>query len=593
MVNERIKKLRDLMRDRGVDMYYIPTSDYHNSEYVGAHFRERAYMSGFTGSSGVMVITLDAAYLWSDGRYFIQAEEEIKGSEIIFKRQGETGGASPYEFIVSNLQEGSVLAFDGRTVSTLLGKMFEKAVGEHNGKIIYDIDLAGDIWKDRPALEKNPVFLMEVKYVGMDTKEKLSLIRNKMEMYKAKNHLITSLDDIAYILNIRGNDIPATPVVLSYLLIQEQQSFFYVDRDKLSDVIGAYLIENDIIVKPYNAIYEDIKTLSDTILLDGEIVNYTLYKGLNEDIKVLNHENPSIMMKAIKNDVEIENLRIAHIKDGVAVTKFMYWLKQNIGNVAMDEVSVADVLESFRKEQEHFIEISFDTIAAYNANAAMMHYHATDINKSELAPSGMLLVDSGGQYQNGTTDITRTFALGAVDLLWKRDFTLTLCGMSALARAKFLSGCTGINLDILARQPLWNIGIDYRCGTGHGVGFTLGVHEGPHGIRWRKSNRKEDTVLQPGMVVTDEPGVYQEGSHGIRIENELIVEKRELNEYGQFLGFETITFVPIDLDLIDIEYLDRDTRNWLNMYHQEVFKKISPYLDEATTIWLKQYTKAI
>lgn len=593
MVNERIAKLRSLMKDNHIDLYYIPTSDYHNSEYVGEHFRTREYMSGFTGSAGVMIVTMQQALLWSDGRYYVQAEAQTKDSEIIFKRHGSDGVESPMEFMEQYLQDGMTIGFDGRTVSVQMGEALERLVLSKQGTLVYDVALIDQIWQDRPTLKKEPAFLMDIKYVGESIDEKLAKVRTAMKRKQAKYHVITSLDDIAYILNIRGRDIPCTPVLFSYLLMNEEQVFFYVDSDKLSTTIVEYLTSHQVVIKKYDQIYQDIMGVQQSILLDPEIVNYALYQGIPTAAKKVMSENPTIMMKAIKNSVELENLRIAHIKDGVAVSKFMYWLKTNIGKIPMSEVIADEKITALRAQQEGFIEPSFDTISAYNANAAMMHYHATLEQQATLQPSGMLLVDSGGQYLNGTTDITRTFALGEVNPLWKRDYTLVLTGMSALARAKFLAGCSGINLDILARQPLWQLGIDYRCGTGHGVGFALGVHEGPHGIRWRKFYRKEDTPLFAGMVVTDEPGVYEAGSHGIRIENELVVKTAQHNEYGQFMEFETITFAPIDIDLIDEAYLDEATRNWLNAYHQQVFEKISPYLEAEEVSWLKQYTRAI
>lgn len=594
MINSRIKQVRELMSENHVDIYYIPTSDYHNSEYVGEYFQTRTYMSGFTGSAGVMIISKEHAYLWSDGRYYIQAQEQIKDTEIIFMKLGERDVETPFEFMKNHLPKNGVIAFDGRTVTTDLGKQLKQLTDDKGGRLLFDVDFVAQIWQDRPTLEVKPAFLLEEKYAGKSVEIKLKEVRNKMKQAKVDYHILTSLDDIAYLLNIRGNDIPSTPVILSYLLLSEDTCSFYCDERKLSNEIKEYLKDNHIDIFKYNDIYTDIMKIAGSIWMDLEIVNYTLYEKANKKMKIYAKENPTIMMKAIKNDVELENLRIAHLKDGVAVTKFMYWLKSNIGKIEIDEVSADLKLTAFRQEQSDFIEPSFDTISAYNENAAMMHYHATDDHKSTLKASGLLLVDSGGQYKNGTTDITRTFALGEVNPIWKRDFTLVLSGMAALSRAKFLFGCTGINLDILARQPLWNIGIDYRCGTGHGVGFLLGVHEGPHGIRWRKMmNRKEDTPLFEGMVVTNEPGVYQEGSHGIRIENELIVQKDIQNEYGQFMKFETITFAPIDLDMIDLTYLDQDAKDWLNAYHKEVYNKLNPFLNEEEKEWLSKYTKAI
>ncbi|OCN04992.1 peptidase M24 [Erysipelotrichaceae bacterium MTC7] len=594
MINERIHALREKMKQYNIDYYYIPTNDYHNSEYVGAHFQERYYMSGFSGSMGTMIVGKESSYLWADGRYYVQAENEIKGSEITFKRLGSDGVETPLQFLQMNLPKEGVIGFDGKTAAAFEGLMMERIAKNKGGSLVSAYDLVGEIWTDRPARPTSNAFILNESYSGESTESKLGRIREVMKKHEAMVHVINSLDDIAWILNIRGGDIPATPVILSYLIIEQAECRYYVDESKLSEEVKAYFIKNNITVHPYDAIYHDVTYLKQTTMMDPEIMNYALYTEIKKATTTVELANPSIMMKSLKNETEIENLRIAHIKDGVAMTKFMYWLKQNIGKIEMDEVSVAEKLLTFREEQEQFIEVSFDTISAYNANAAMMHYHAQKETCAKLKPEGFLLVDSGGQYMNGTTDITRTFALGEVNPVWKHHFTQTLKGMSQLARQKFLSGCTGINLDILARQHLWNENIDYRSGTGHGVGFLLGVHEGPQGIRWRKAmNRKEDTPLMEGMIVTDEPGVYEEGSHGIRIENELVVKKDVLNEYGQFMAFETITFAPIDLDAIAVETLDEATKNWLNEYHEQVYAKLHKYLTAEEQAWLKEYTRKI
>lgn len=595
-INERIQSLRKVMKEKGIDMYFIPTSDYHDSEYVNAFFRGRAWLSGFTGSAGLMVVTQDKAVVWSDGRYFIQAEKQLSNTCIDFYRMGEKGYPSTFEFIREEMKENQVLGFDGKVVSTIFGENLERALNKKHAKIKYDEDLLSAIWIDRPALPSDEIYELDVKYAGKSLADKVNDIRAYMKDVKANKYVLTSLDDIAWLLNVRGNDVNNNPVVLSYVMVSEDALTFYVDNTKINNHVRQYLINNQITIKEYNAIYEDVKAFKkeDVVLLDKERCNYAIVKSIQDEVKVISKSNPTTLMKAIKNDTEIENLRKAHIKDGVAVTKFMYWLKNNVGKIEMDEISVDKYLYGCRASQENFLDESFGTIAAYNANAAMMHYSASEDDKAILKPEGMLLVDSGGQYYEGTTDITRTFALGPVDSKWKRDFTLTLKGMIQLSKAKFLEGCTGINLDILARQPLWDIHIDYKCGTGHGVGYLLNVHEGPHGIRWKQAfNRKEDTPLQPGMVVTNEPGVYVEGSHGIRCENELIVKKDIENEYGQFLDFETITFVPFDLDLIDVNYLDEASKQWLNAYHKEVYTKISPALNEDEKAWLKEYTKEI
>lgn len=596
IINERISSLRKVMKEKAIDMYFIPTSDYHDSEYVNAFFRGRAWLSGFTGSAGLMVVTQDKAVVWSDGRYFIQAEKQLSNTCIDFYRMGEKDYPSTFEFIRDEIKENDVLGFDGKVVSTIFGENLERALTKKHAKIKYDEDLLSSIWHDRPALPTDEIYELELKYAGKSLADKVYDVRDYMKQVEANKFVLTSLDDIAWLLNVRGNDVNNNPVVLSYVMISDNDLYFYVDSSKINESVKTYLENNHVIVKAYDDIYEDVKafTSDDIVLIDKERTNYAIVKSINDEVKVINKSNPTTLMKAIKNNTEIENLRNAHIKDGVAVTKFMYWLKNNIGKIDMDEISVDKHLTSLRAEQEHFLDESFGTIAAYNANAAMMHYSATEEDKAVLKPEGMLLVDSGGQYLEGTTDITRTFALGPVDEKWKRDFTLTLKGMIQLSKARFLEGCTGINLDILARQPLWDIHIDYKCGTGHGVGYLLNVHEGPHGIRWKQAfNRKEDTPLQAGMVVTNEPGVYIEGSHGIRCENELIVKKDIENEYGQFMDFETITFVPFDLDLIDTNYLDEVSKDWLNAYHKEVYEKISPALNEEEKTWLKEYTREI
>lgn len=596
MINERIEALRKIMKEKQVDMYYIPTSDYHDSEYVNDYFRTRAFMSGFSGSAGMLAITQDKAVLWSDGRYFIQAEQEIKGTCIDFYRMGEKEYPTVVEFMAQELQDGNTLGFDGKVVSAVLGSNIEYVLKGKDVQIAFHEDLVDSIWSERPALPKEPAFVLEEKYAGKGAKEKIADVRKAMKKVGANQHVLTSLDDIAWLLNIRGRDVESCPVILSYVIVDENDVYFYVDADKINTEVTSYLQSIDVTIKEYEEIYQDVKEFaaSDVILMDRERVNYALVKLVPTSCKVVYDTNPTTLMKCIKNEVELENTRIGHIKDGVAVTKFMYWLKNNIGKIEIDEVSASEYLKQQRAALDNYIECSFGTIAGYNANAAMMHYHATPENKTTLQAEGLLLVDSGGQYLEGTTDITRTFALGNVNPEWKKDFTCVLIGMAQLSQARFLEGCSGINLDILARQPIWERNIDYKCGTGHGVGYLLSVHEGPHGFRWYKAgNRKEDTPLQQGMVITNEPGIYIAGSHGIRIENELIVQKGESNEYGQFMEFETITFAPIDLDMIDAETIDERTKTWLNAYHKEVYAKVSPYLMEEEKVWLKEYTREI
>lgn len=596
MILERLQSLRALMAKNNVAAYVIPTSDFHESEYVGDYFKARKYMSGFTGSAGTLVVTLKEAGLWTDGRYFIQAARQLSDTGVTLYKMGEEGVPSIEEFLFDNLKDGDTLGFDGRVMNTKLGLKFQERLSCKNISIFYEKDLVNEVWTNRPELPKESVFLLEEKYSGKSTSKKLETVRSEMAKSNATAHIISTLDDIAWLFNIRGNDITYNPVVLSYALITTEHAYLFADKDKFSSSIINSLSKDGVELKDYFEIYEFVKTISsdETVLLDTNKVNYAIYHNLNKDITVIDKQNPTVLLKAVKNSVEIENLRKSHIKDGVAFTKFMYWLKNNIGKIEITEISASDYLEAQRKEQDGFIELSFDTICAYNANAAMMHYSATEESHAVLKPEGLLLVDSGGQYFEGTTDITRTMILGEVSDEIKKHFTAVLRSMLNLASAKFLYGCIGQNLDILARGPIWDMDLDYKCGTGHGVGYLLNVHEAPNGFRWKKVPERDDgCVLEEGMVTTDEPGIYIEGSHGIRTENELVCHKGVKNEYGQFMYFEHITFAPIDLDGIDPSLMTVKEKNLLNDYHKQVYEKLSPYLTSEEAEWLKNYTRPI
>lgn len=584
------------MAQRGIDIYVVPTSDFHDSEYVGEHFKARKFITGFTGSAGTAVITMTEAGLWTDGRYFVQAERQLEGSTVTLYRMGEEGVPTVDEFLAEKLPENGCLGFDGRVIGGTWGRRMKKLAEKKNGTIHCNEDLIDIIWEDRPALSKEPVFILEEKYAGKSTAEKLAAVREAMEKEGADYHILTSLYDIAWLLNVRGGDIECVPVVLSYLVLTEKECIWFLQEEIVDEKLRAYLNENHITTRAYDAIYEyvlDIPANAKVLLSAGQ-VNYRIVSSLNEDITIIDKPNPTLLMKAVKNQTEVDNTRAAHVKDGVAVTKFMYWLKNNIGKTKITEISASDYLENLRKEQENFLGISFNTISAYGANAAMMHYSATPESDTELKPEGFLLVDSGGHYYEGTTDITRTFALGPITDEMRTHFTAVCRSNMNLAHAKFLYGCTGLNLDILARGPLWEMGIDYKCGTGHGVGYLLNVHEGPNGFRWRVVTERNDSgVLQEGMITTDEPGVYLEGKYGIRTENELVCHKSCKNEYGQFMEFENITYAPIDLDAIDPEQMTKREREYLNEYHAMVYKTLSPYMTEEENEWLKRYTRAI
>ena len=596
MIPERLTALREEMKRRSIDIYVVPTADFHESEYVGEHFKARKFITGFTGSAGTAVITLKEAGLWTDGRYFVQAEKQLEGSTVTLYRMAEEGVPAVEEFVKDKLPQGGCIGFDGRTVNGAWGEKFAAIAEEKGGSLSVGEDLINLIWTDRPELSRAPLFILEEKYSGKSTAEKIKDVRAKMAEKGADVHILTSLCDIAWLLNIRGGDIQSVPVVLSYLVLTKDQCIWFLQEEVVDDAIRAYLNENHIETRPYDAIYTYVPTIPESavVLMNKSGVNYRICNELNKNIQVINKPNPTELMKAVKNPVEVDNTRLAHVKDGVAVTKFMYWLKTNIGKIPMTEISASDYLEARRREQENFIGLSFTTISAYGANAAMMHYSATPESNTGLKPEGFLLVDSGGHYYEGTTDITRTFVLGTISDEMKQHFTAVCRSNMKLANAKFLYGACGLNLDILARGPLWDMGIDYKCGTGHGVGYILNVHEGPNGFRWKIVPERHDSgVLEEGMITTDEPGVYLEGKYGIRTENELVCRKAEKNEYGQFMEFENITYAPIDLDGIDPEQMSPREKQMLNDYHKKVYEVLSPYMTEEENEWLKKYTRAI
>lgn len=596
MIKQRIENIRDLMKEKNIYAYIVPSSDYHQSEYVGDYFKSREFMSGFTGSAGTLIISMDEAGLWTDGRYFIQAEQELKDSGIKLFKMGEEGVPTIEEYLLEKLPKNSTFGFDGRVMSVKEGQSLANKLAFKGINIEYKYDLVNDIWEDRCSLPTEKAFLLGTEYSGESFSDKLSRIRAVMKEKKATTHILASLDDIAWLFNIRGRDVKSNPVVLSYAVITIDSVYLFIDKNKIGEDIRAELSKENVQIKGYEEVYEFIKNIdeNEVVLIDTSKVNYAIYNNIPSNVQKIEERNPSILFKSIKNEIELKNIRNSHIKDGVAFTKFMYWLKNNIGKIEITEISATQKLEEFRREQDKFIEPSFSTIAAYKDHAAMMHYSATEESNYKLEPRDLFLVDSGGQYFDGTTDITRTIALGPIPKNVRRDFTNVVRGMIRLSKAKFLYGCRGYNLDILARGPLWEEGIDYKCGTGHGIGFVLNVHEGPNGFRWKVREDIDDTcILEEGMVTTNEPGVYVENSHGIRIENEIVVRKAEKNEYGQFMDFEVITFAPIDLDAIDESLILKDEKVYLNNYHKQVYDKISPYLNEEEKQWLKTYTREI
>ena len=595
-VTERIAKLRALMAENGIDAYIIPTADFHQSENAGEYFKCREHISGFDGSYGTVVIAKEDAGLWTDGRYWTQAERQIAGSGIRLFHMFEDGVPTMEEYLASTLPEHGKVAFDGRVVSMEEGQTLEQALAPKKITIEYSCDLIGDIWEDRPAISEEPAFVLDEKYAGESVASKLSRVREVMKECGATVHLIASLDDVAWLTNLRGNDIEFYPLIFSYALVTMDGMDLFMDERKLDDAAKEQLAANHISVKPYNDIYEAVKEIKagESVMIDPMKMNYALYNNIPDGVTKVEHQNPTILMKAMKNETELQNIRASHIKDGVAITKFMYWMKTNVGKMKITELSAAEKLESLRKEQDGYIHDSFEPICAYKDHAAMMHYAPTPETDVEVLPEGLFLNDTGGGYYEGSTDITRTFVMGPISDELKTHFTAVVRAMINLSRAKFLYGCYGFNLDVLARGPIWDLGIDFKCGTGHGVGYLLNIHEPPTGFRWQiVKSKNEHHKIEEGMVLTNEPGVYIEGSHGIRIENELITKKAEKNEFGQFMNFETITFAPIDLDGIVPDEMTKFEREWLNHYHAQVYEKIAPHLTEEEKAWLKEYTRAI
>ena len=593
-VKERIAKLRELMKENGIDIYVVPTSDFHQSEYVGEHFKARKFITGFTGSAGTAVITLDEARLWTDGRYFTQAAKQLEGSGVELMRMAEPGVPTINEYLKSTVSEGNCLGFDGRVVAMGDGQGYESIIEENNATIKYEVDLIDEIWEDRPELSKKPAFKLGEEFAGESAASKIERIREYMKGCGATYHTVATIDDICWTLNMRGDDIDFFPLVLSYMVVKMDGVDLYIDETKLNDELKAEFAEIGVAVHPYNDVYADTKKIpaGETILIDPSRLNYAIYSNIPEGVAKVEERNPEVLFKARKNPKEVENMRIAQLKDSVAHVKFMKWVKENAETMEITEMSASEKLDELREEMGNFIRPSFEPISAYADHAAMMHYCSKPETDVRLREGSVYLTDTGAGFWEGTTDITRTFVLGEVSDTIKEHFTLVAMCNLRLANSIFLEGCVGMNLDILARKALWERGLDYKCGTGHGVGYLLNIHEAPTSFRWRY--RAGDThPLEEGMILTDEPGVYIEGSHGIRLENELLVCKGDKNEYGQFMYLEPITYIPFDLDGIVPEVMNSDDIKYLNDYHKLVFEKISPYLNEEETEWLRKYTREI
>ena len=593
-MREELCRLRGRMQEESVDAYLIMTDDFHGSEYVGDYFKSREYISGFTGSAGTLLVRKDCAGLWTDGRYFLQAETQLAGSGITLFRSGQPGVPDLEDYLVEQLADGQTLGFDGRCVMAGYARKLRERLEQKGVRIRNDLDLVGDVWPDRPALSKEPVWQLAERYAGIGVKDKLAEVRQILHKKKADWFLLASLEDICWLLNVRGNDVACTPVVLSYLMMSRDQVFWYVQREAVPEPVQADLQEAGVVLREYGQIYEDASRLPGGVrlLCDENHVNDALISRIAPDVVVVDGENPTLLLKAVKNPVEIANEKAAHIKDGIAVTRFIYWLKTRVGREEITEISAASRLEMFRREQEDYLEPSFYPILAYGPHGAIVHYSADETSDVPLEPEGFLLADTGGHYMEGTTDITRTIALGPLTQEQKVMYTTVLKAHIRLADAVFLQGAAGVSLDVLARTPLWERGLDYNHGTGHGVGYLLSVHEGPNSFRFRPSAvRGGDHVMKEGMITSDEPGIYLEGKFGVRLENLLVCAARQTNSYGTFLGFEPLTMVPFDRDAILWDTLSEKELRWLAAYHQKVYESLAPHLSEEERQWLRETTE--
>lgn len=588
---DRVNILKEEMKKRNIDAYIIPSSDAHLSEYVAEHWKSRAWISGFTGSAGTVVITQGQCGLWTDGRYFIQAEKQLEGSSIDLFKMREPGVPTLNEWLKETLPQGATVGFDGTVFAQASVKSMENELKSKNFKFNSEYDLIDLIWKDRPAMPMTETFNHDVKYAGKSTKEKLQEVRAKMSKKDADTYVISKLDDIAWLCNIRANDVNCTPVSIAFMVVTNNGATLFIEPSKVPQEVAVRLKENGVELRKYEEIYEAVKAFdkNSRIYYCADYTNRKLYESMPEACEKITGRDITTDLKALKNKTEVECLRKSHLRDCVALAKFACWLQENVGKEEITEISVEDKLIEFRSQQDLFKGPSFGSIVGYKEHAAMMHYSATPENQYAIDREGMLLIDSGGQYLDGTTDITRTFVLGELTEEQKRDFTLVAKGVINLSMSKFLYGITGTNLDILSRQPLWEYGIDYKCGTGHGVGFMLSVHEGPQRI----APQYNDAVLEKGMVITVEPGVYKEGRHGIRLENTVIVTEDENTEFGQFMKFEVLNPFPFDLKGIVPEMLNEKEKAYLNEYNRWTYESLSPYLNDNEKEWLKNTTRAI
>lgn len=587
-VNDRIQALRSKMESHGFAAYILPSNDPHQSEYVAEHWKSRVWITGFDGSAGTAIVTPDHAGLWTDSRYFIQAEHQLAESEVELHKLSIPHTVEHVDWLVNQIPPNTTIGIDGWLLTKGMYKRLSDALAKKNIKIDYSKDLIAEAWEERPALPKTEVFELNEHYCGASVASKLETIRKQMESKEADMHLICTLDDIAWIYNLRGSDVQCNPVTIAYTLIAKDKSWLFIDEDKISNEIKENLTSNNIFIEPYEAIKNYLSDINSNVkvLADHGTLNMMLYDAIRHTTLIDGH-SISTQLKAVKNEVEIKNLKKAMLKDGVALTRLMMWLNEELKSRSVKETVVAQKLIELRKAQGSYYGESFEAIVGYKGNGAIVHYRPEEETCASIEADGILLLDSGGQYFDGTTDITRTFALGTPTEEQKRNYTLVLKGHIGIATLKFPEGTRGNQMEVLARRALWSAGLDYGHGTGHGVGFFLNVHEGPQALG-PGATSKYATPFVAGMYTSNEPGYYKTGEYGIRIENLVISTKAEQTEYGQFLEFDTITLFPLELPLIDQAILTREEVDWINAYQDNVFKSLAPLLNEAEVLWLEE-----
>ncbi|WP_308773753.1 aminopeptidase P family protein [uncultured Bacteroides sp.] len=589
LIAERIKSLRQQMAAEGISAFIVPSTDPHSGEYVPAHWESRKWISGFTGSAGTAVITLSDGGLWTDSRYFLQAADQLQGSGLTLFKDRLPETPSIAEWLGSVLKTGDKVGIDGWVNSISEAMQLKKALQSYGLELVTVDDPFHTLWKDRPSLPLDPPFILPLEYSGEPYKQKIGRIRKVLQEEGAKGLLISALDEIAWVLNMRGTDVHCNPVFVGYLLITADAATLYIHPDKLTAETRSYLTENQIQAKGYSQVAQDLEEYKEENLQLSGSTNYALYQAASLHSKVLLHDSPVLYMKAIKNETEIAGFHQAMLRDGVAMVNFLCWLEEAVKSGKETEITIDRKLYAFRAAQKDFKGISFDTIAGYQAHGAIVHYEATEETAATLQPEGFLLLDSGAQYLDGTTDITRTISLGPVTEDQKKDYTLILKGFIQLSMAHFPYGTCGTQLDVLARQFIWKAGMNYGHGTGHGVGHFLNVHEGPHQFRMNHM----PALLLPGMTVTNEPGVYKAGRYGVRTENTMLIVKDQTTKFGEFYKFEPLTLCPIDLKPLLPELLSPEEKEWLNSYHQQVYTSLSPFLSQEQKEWLAKATMAV